>query len=117
MKTAKGKNKNPKNNFKKGVSGNPKGKPPLPPEILAIRKGSKQQIIEAYGKFSEMPIDDAMNERGSTLVEEGVLKSLKIFSNTGDTQNISKLWDQVHGKPIQPIGTENGDAIEIRFVD
>jgi hypothetical protein len=89
--------------FKKGQSGNPEGRPKLSPEIKAIRQGSKEQIIEAYGKYSTISRADLEKYPPRNLIEEGVRKTLLNFADEGDTIPITRLWDQVHGKATESI--------------
>lgn len=103
--------------FEKGKSGNPRGKKPLPENLKIIRNGSKPQLIEAYGKYSNIPFADLQKYPPTSLIEHGVLKCLAEFANSGDTINISKLWEHIHGKPnISVDMTTQGEKVEGKVV-
>jgi hypothetical protein len=101
--------------FKKGKSGNPEGRPKLPPEIKAIRQGSKEQIIEAYGKYSHIARADLDKYPPLNLIEEGVRNTLINFASEGETQAITKLWDQVHGKATESIQLSGRVEMDSKF--
>jgi hypothetical protein len=109
------KRKPPKTAFKKGQSGNSTGRPKLPPEIKAIRQGSKEQIIEAYGKYSTIPRADLDKYPPRNLIEEGVRKTLLNFADEGDTIPITRLWDQVHGKATESIQLSGRVEMDSKF--
>lgn len=105
--------------FKKGESGNPTGRPKLPPEINAIRTGSKPQIIDAYGRLATMSVGDAYLYEPKNLIEAGIKTCLVNFGESGETGEISKLWDQVHGKPTESMNVtaETVSEIIVRFAN
>lgn len=103
----------------KGQVLNPTGRPKLPPEINAIRTGSKPQIIDAYGRLATMSVGDAYLYEPKNLIEAGIKTCLVNFGKSGETGEISKLWDQVHGKPTESVNVtaETVSEIIVRFAN
>lgn len=56
-------NPNPKHKWKKGESGNPKGAPALPPEIVAARRLTTENYIAIINEMSGLGIGDLQKIR------------------------------------------------------
>ena len=80
--------------FKKGETGNPKGRPPVIPELKAL-------LAEVMGE----------EKQGLTAVK-ALLKSLMQRAIKGDTAAARELLDRAYGKATLPIDhTTGGDKI------
>ncbi len=77
-----------KHQFKKGQSGNPKGRPPILPELK-----------EAISKVLS-------NEKDGNTALEKVLNALYNKAIKGDVRAAQVLLDRAFGKPHQTLGTE-----------
>ncbi len=103
--------------FKKGNKSG--GRPPLPAHIKEIIRGTKPQIIEAYWKIANMPLDKIKDYKPQNLLEAGTLKCLMEFAKTGKTDYIYRLWAECHGRPKESIDfdvylkAENQTSIDI----
>ncbi|PJZ87922.1 DUF5681 domain-containing protein [Leptospira levettii] len=92
--------KNSKTTFRKGQSGNPSGRPPLPKDILEMRTASKENLIRAYYKYSTADPDNL--PLPENLLEQGVMSAFKEFGKKkggGRNKNMDLLWDRIMGKP------------------
>ncbi len=78
--------------FKKGQSGNPKGKP----------KGTLSVVAALKKKLQEIPDDPSNKERRSYL-DILILKIIKKAITGEDVAMIKDIIDRVDGKPKQPI--------------
>jgi hypothetical protein len=101
--------------FKEGQSGNPGGRPKLPPEIKEISKQTKPAIIEAYWKISNIDPKKAQNFKPKTLLEAGILKCMADFIKTGKTSEVSRIWAECHGKPRESIELGGSILARVRY--
>jgi hypothetical protein len=88
-----------KGRFIKGAKGNPKGKPPLPDVIKDMTRETKPAIIEAYYKISNLSPEKVDDYKPKTMLEKGILKTVKEFTRNGKTDQIRHIWAECHGKP------------------
>ncbi len=87
-----------KHRFKKGQSGNPKGRPPVLPELKAAIANLLSQ-----------------EKDGSTLLD-GVLSALARKALKGDVRAAQELLDRGFGKSTQIIDAKMNSIIEYRNV-
>jgi len=84
--------------FKKGQSGNPKGRPPILP-----------QINEA--------IANVLNEKeGAVTTLEAILRALIKKAIKGDIKAAQLILDRAYGKPQQSFDVNHDPLTEIRIV-
>ena len=83
--------------FKKGQSGNPKGRPKKIPAIDAL-------LADVLGK-----------ERGGKTEAEAILTALAMRARSGDVRAAEVLLDRAYGKPKQSIEHGNADGKPFMF--
>ena len=76
--------------FKKGKSGNPKGRPKILPEL----KEALEKIL--------------LEEKNGVIALETVLQALRLKAVKGDVRAIQELLDRYYGKVKQDVGIEGG---------
>ena len=79
------------------------GRKPLPPEIKELSNATKPEIIVAYWKISHLTTKEIKEIKISklSLLEQGILNTMKKFASTGSTGDIARIWAECHGKPIE----------------
>jgi hypothetical protein len=98
--------------IKKGEIRNPTGRPKLPQEIRAMKEASTEQLISSYYKFAFVHPSEIKNNPAENMIEQGVLQVIANFANSGEVDQISKLWDRVLGKPMESVDiTTKGQSI------
>lgn len=90
-------------------SGNPGGRPKLPPDVRAMRQAALEQVVRAYNKFATVTKDTGPAEAANP-IEAGMAAVIREFAKTGDTDAIRHVWDRVIGKPMQQIEVEGNVA-------
>ena len=88
-----------KGRFAKGSNGSSPGRPKLPDVIKDMTRETKPAIIEAYYKISNLSPEKADHYHPKTLLEKGILKTVKEFAQKGKTDQIRHIWAECHGKP------------------
>jgi hypothetical protein len=98
--------------IQKGQVLNPTGRPKLPQEIRAMKEASTEQLIYSYHKFAFTHQSELKNNSAENMIEQGVLQVIANFANSGEVDQISKLWDRVLGKPMESVDiTTKGQSI------
>lgn len=84
MPFGKGKSGNDKTKFKKGQSGNPKGRPKLP--------DLKEIVAAVLGE-----------EKDGTNAATSILKAMRLKAAKGDVKAAQFLFDRGYGKPVETV--------------
>ncbi len=89
--------------FKKGMSGNPKGKPPLPDDLkLLMRETSqamKRDICEIYSMpLSELDQLESMDRSKISAGRAAIMSCLNNSYSSGDFKALNVMLDRVLGK-------------------
>lgn len=107
----------PKNGFKKGQSGNPGGRKPMPAEIKELRYQCGEQFNKTLYKYLNTPVADlkALGEVAETLSWSEVML-LRAVERTvdGDMRAITDVWERAFGKPLQQMEHGGIDGAPIR---
>ena len=96
----------PKKTWKKGQSGNLKGRPKLPDDIKEARTLNQIEFERTINKFlfeSKRFLDELLESEQSTVFELMIAKMLQKAINEGDYQRINFLMDRIVGKAKETI--------------
>lgn len=92
--------------FVKGVSGNPKGRPPLPGDLKEIKKMSPALVSAVISKFSSMPENDLahyLKSPGTPMFELTIGSIYAKALREGDYMRLNFLLERCVGKVKEQI--------------
>ena len=100
--------------FKKGDSGNPKGRPPLPPELKAISPFTASElsrIISKYGRLTKGVLYEVLENPATPVMDLSVCKLFEKCLVEGDYARLNFLLDRCIGKPpvAEPLDSDGND--------
>ncbi len=105
-----------KGSFKKGWKGGP-GKPKLDPDILAIRKSTREELCAWFKHFSQLEPEEkkALKPGDFPLLAAGIYRALSKFSRSGHSKDVEYLLNQIIGKPRESIEVtgKDGEPMEL----
>ena len=95
-------------NWRKGQSGNPKGRPKLPDEIKEARKLSVEKIIEMFSKYLLMTEAEfkKVDRTNLTLLEVWFLKNIDAAMKEGNHAVFDKILDRIIGRSFMGVKIE-----------
>lgn len=107
--------------FKKGQSGNPKGRPKEATSQRVLRKYTKEEIAKTLNHLMEQPLDklDMLRWAEDTPAIDAVVASVLYWARAnGDWSQVEKLLDRCIGKVPQKLEGEGfgGGAVPITVV-
>jgi len=100
--------------WKKGQSGNPSGRPKLPPELKAIppfTANELSRIISKYGRLTVERLYEIIDNKLATAMDVAVCKIFARSIEEGDYGRLSFLLDRCIGKPpvSEPLDSDEDD--------
>ena len=100
--------------FKKGDSGNPKGRPPLPPELKAISPYTATELsrrISKYGRLTKAALYEVIDDPLTPVMDLSICKMFEKCLEEGDYTRLSFLLDRCIGKaPVaEPLDNDGDD--------
>lgn len=107
-------NKHPKSRFPKGVSGNPKGRPPLPLEVRQLKQLTISQLNEVVSLVMACSYDELlkMSQDGNASVIQRMSASLALNTIAkGNTFAWNALLEQFRGKLKEKVEV-SGDGLK-----
>jgi hypothetical protein len=104
-------NPNPshKTRFKKGISGNPNGCPPMPKEVKEARKLNRIEVERLLNKFLQWPSEDVIkfaNDQSNPALEVLIARVLSVAMKNGDDKRLNFLLDRLVGKVKENVAIE-----------
>lgn len=101
--------------YKKGVSGNPKGRPAVPADIKAMREFNASEFERVFNKFIFMNQDEltaATKRKDFNVLEMMVLSIMQKAVKEGDQKRMNFLLDRMVGPVVRKVDhTSDGKAL------
>ena len=88
--------------FKPGVSGNPSGRPLLPPELRAIRGMTHSEVAHLIAKLARMAIPalrEAIQDKGTPALEVALAQQWLKAAANGDVKALAMVLQYSIGTP------------------
>lgn len=95
------KNYVPANRFKKGESGNPAGRPAIPPEIREMKKLAKddlEKLISLLLEATDLRIQEILDSPDTPMIEKIMAQILKKARESGNMGQFDMVLNRVIGK-------------------
>lgn len=104
--------------FKKGDSGNPKGRRPLPPDLKNVSPytaGEISRVISKYGRLTKDAIYEVMSNPATPVMDLSICKMFEKSLEDGDYGRLNFLLDRCIGKaPVsEPLELEDNDLTNL----
>jgi hypothetical protein len=91
-------------NFPEGVSGNPAGRPPLPPEVRNFKKLTRE-MVEEIGSIvleaDERALYAIATSSTTPALQKWIASAALNGIQVGDIDQLDKLLNRIIGKPIE----------------
>lgn len=107
-----------KTRFKKGQSGNPRGRQELSEIERAVRESSRRTIAESIEKIQNLTkkeLEVFIKDKKNKTFEIGVAMGFIHWYKTGDFTKVDKIYDRVLGKSVQRTENQNTDNVELKI--
>lgn len=105
--------------FKKGESGNPSGRPALPPELNKAINMTRKDVMELLVKYLYKPVDEIAliaDDETSSAKDAVVCKIIHEAVKRGDEKKLEFLFNRIIGKVDSNINI-NGDLNTNKEID
>ena len=106
--------------FKKGISGNPNGRPKKYVTTLRECGYKLSEINDTIQSMLQMNMDElkeVWEDRNATILEKTIANAMLTSLKRGSLYSIDTLLTRVFGKPKESIQQTNEGRIEIVYVD
>lgn len=100
-------------NFKKGQSGNPKGRPKLDPEVKAIQQFNKDEVSKLLNKYSRMTQKEMLkvyNSEKAMMIEKWTAKIFIKATVEGDYRAMDYVLNRMVGKVADKMEIEDNST-------
>jgi len=102
-----------KNEFKKGQSGNPRGRPKVPVELKRARRLTQIEFEKSVNKFlfgDKKHLNKVLNDPASTTFDLLIGQMIVMAIKQGDYQRLNFLMDRIIGKAKETVRVEVGEV-------
>lgn len=92
--------------FQPGQSGNPNGRPQLPPDLLKARKLNQIEVSRLINKYMNMSIEEIeleTQEKRTSALEAMIGKIIIEAQKFGDYSRVNFLFDRMIGKVTEKV--------------
>lgn len=100
--------------WKKGVSGNPRGKAPLPPDLHGVKKLFNQELVEkTFIKYMTMTIEEFEKigqDKSLPALDHVIMMIIRKAGLDGDQQRLDFLLNRTIGKVADKTVNTNYDV-------
>jgi hypothetical protein len=106
--------------FKKGQSGNPNGRPPVPHEIRELRKHNRREVEETLSKYLRMTaaeLEEVAKSPYTPALDGMVVAVIMMAARNGDQWRFNFLLDRVIGKVPDRVADADGQPLMATFID
>jgi len=110
----------PKHAFKPGQSGNPKGRPKLPEDVLESRKQNTVSVARILNKFMNMNIEELkllMNDKKTQNLELMIGRIIIEAIKTGDYTRLNFILDRSIGKIVDKMEIKVPKPTMVKLLD
>lgn len=92
-----------------GQSGNPSGRPPLPPELRAFKELTNQEVKRYFAKYSRMSVEEvkeAAADQSLPMIEAVIASGYKEALFEGDFSRLNFVLNRTIGKVSDKVEVE-----------
>ena len=105
--------------WKPGESGNPNGRPPLPPELRKARAYNRVYVQEKLTEMMELGVEDLQKivKDPKTKVIDAMVASVALYGiKKGDQARLNFLMERTIGKVPQPLEHSGNDGAPMELI-
>lgn len=106
--------------FEKGKSGNPKGRPPLSPELRAIKELTADEVkrtIAKYFRLSKREVEEILGDDSLPSIDHLIASTICVAIKNGDISRAEYLFMRSLGKVTEKVEIQQPEPVIIERLD